>query len=142
MKTMVEEKEDIRKRERLLGEKARRILKHQRLLAELQADRKQLINQKPRCVSDRLTFEESLSYARKLEQFESRLEDLDIRIQKVTRELKALEQQALRLLPVAGIPIEVSAYDDRRESIQRYSVHYIEEENTSDRNGHFRIEKV
>ncbi|MGM0588290.1 MAG: hypothetical protein ACQETE_07755 [Bacteroidota bacterium] len=111
----------IDQREYLLAEKAEDILEHQRQLESLYDQRARLLDRKPTVEQDRITFEEALQLEKQTEAFEHQLKELDARIQKVNRELHALQLQAKKLIPVSGVTIQVTTQEEQSYAIKHIS---------------------
>lgn len=101
-----------------------------------------LQGQKPASEKDRLSYEESIEFGKKMEQYEDQLNRIEIQIQKLTRELNGLELQAQKLLPVSGVKVKVSTYSEEGSPIQSFCVRYTETEERSLSEGHFEVERL
>lgn len=105
---MVATTEEILQKEHLLAQKAQGILEHQEKLKILKHQKKMLKQEKPTTEKKQLSYEESLKFGERLKQYEAKLQDLEIQLQKTKRELNALKLQAKKLLPISGVKVKVS----------------------------------
>lgn len=96
----------------MLAEKAENILQHQQDLQTLKNQLANLKENRPTTDKDQLTYEESIEFGKKVESYKTDLNHIELQIQKLKRELTALENQAQKLLPVTGVKVKVSKYSD------------------------------
>lgn len=131
--------EDVKQIEHLLAEKAQKILEHQQALAALDQQKNQLQHEKPTAGKEELTYEESIDFAKKVNQHEQKLQHVDLQIQKVGRELNALQLQAKKLLPVSEVKVRVSTGGSHSQS---FCIEHIKGNGQSQSEEHFHIEKL
>lgn len=139
---MVSMMDDVQYNEHKLAEKAQRILDIKRDLLELKEKEEQLHKRKPSCNKSRLTYEESIKFSQKVEQYEEELHHIEIKILKLRRQLSALEFQAQKLMPVSGVKIKVSTYSDEGHPGQTYCVQQKQNTEQSDSESVIQIEKI
>lgn len=139
---MVTSMNNVKQTEHLLAEKAQSILEHQQQLELLKKQRRKLRQQKPTASKEHLSYEESIAFSQEVEQYESQLNDLEIRIQKVCRELNGLKKQAKKLLPVSNVKVKVSTYPSSEGPTHTYCVKHIDEDSDDQSEEHFDIEQL
>lgn len=125
-----------------LPKKRNLYLIHQQQLKSLKKQRHKLEQQKPTTSKERLSYEESIALSKEVEQYESKLNDIEISIQKVSRELSGLKKQAKKLLPVSNVKVKVSTYSSGETPTQTYCVKHIMEANGDQSEEHFDIERL
>lgn len=138
---MIATLDEIKHKEHLLAEKAENILQHQHDLQSLEGQLEDLRENRPTTDKDQLTYEESIEFGKKVENYEGELNHIELQIQKLNRELTALEHQAQRLLPVSGVRVKVSTYSDEGEPTSTFCIQYLEE-TTGQSEGKFKIERL
>lgn len=131
--------EDVKQTEHLLAEKAQKILEHQEALAALEAKRNQLQDEKPAPENQQLTYQESIEFGKKINQHEQKVQHLELQIQKINRELNALQMQAKKLLPVSEVKVRVST--DGTPG-QTFCIKYIKGNGQSRSDEHFKVEQL
>lgn len=99
---MIATLDEIKYKEHMLAEKAENILQHQQDLQTLKNQLENLRDNRPTTDKDQLTYEESIELGKKVESYETELNHIELQIQKLKRELTALEHQAQKLLPEIG----------------------------------------
>lgn len=113
---------ELQYKEHKLAEKAQRISEIKQNLQELTSKEEQLQAQKPTCHKDKLTYEESIEFGKKVDHYEEAIGEIEVKRLKLERQLSALELQAQRLMPVAGIKIRVSKYSNEGQPLQTFCV--------------------
>lgn len=124
---MIATLDEIRHKEHMLAEKAEKILQHQQDLQTLKDQLENLRNNRPTTDKDQLTYEESIEFGKKVESFEAEQNHIELQIQKLKRELTALEHQAQKLLPVTGVKVKVSKYSNDGVPTHTFCVQCFEE---------------
>jgi len=119
--------DEIKHKEHMLAKKAENILQHQQDLQTLKEKLENLKEDKPTADKDQLTYEESIALGKKVKRYETDLNHIECRIQKLKRELTALEHQAQKLLPVTGVTVKVSKYSDKGVPTNTFCVQCLEE---------------
>lgn len=130
---------EIEQTEHLLAEKARNILNHQHELTTLKSEKKELENSRPTTQDVPLSYKESIEFGKRLEEHKMKMQEVDLKIQKVTRELNALQLQAKKLLPVSEVKVKVSTDG---EPCQTYCIEHIKGNGQSHFDEHFEIEPL
>lgn len=118
--------DQVKYKEHQLAEKAQNILQHQQQLHSLKERMKALKDHEPTTEKDWLSYRESIDFGKKVKQYKEEVSDLEVQIQKLCRELTALELQALKLLPVSGVPIKVSLHSDDGSTVRSFCVKHVE----------------
>lgn len=136
---MITSKNDTQKTEHLLAKKAQAILNHQQELEALHERRNNLKQEKPVTSKDHLSYEESIEFSEKMEKFKRKVKDIDIKIQKLSRELSALKKQVKRLLPVSDVKVKVSTYPNDDSANQTFCIRYVKSANSGPSEGYFEI---
>lgn len=124
---MIATLDEIKHKEHMLAEKAENILQHQHDLQTLKDQLEDLKENRPTIDKDPLTYEESIEFGKKVESFETEQNHIELQIQKLKRELTALEHQAQKLLPVTGVKIKVSKYSNEGVPTHTFCVQCFEE---------------
>lgn len=119
---MIATMDEVQYQEHKLAEKAQRILDIEKDLQELEVKEEELLEQKPTCNKENLTFEESIEYGRRMDNFEKELHNIQVEKLKYERQLSAVELQAQKLMPVSGIKIKISTYSNEGHPIETYCV--------------------
>ncbi|SHG52436.1 hypothetical protein SAMN05443144_13220 [Fodinibius roseus] len=139
---MVGTTEEVLQKEHLLAQKAQGILEHQQELKTLNHQKKMLKQEQPTTEKLQLTYKESIEFGEQVKKYEENLQQIEIQLQKVRRELHALKLQAKKLLPVTGIKIKVSTYSDDDSPIQVFCVEYIKSAKANGTEGQFQIQPL
>lgn len=139
---MITSMNNVKQTEHLLAEKAQSILEHQQQLELLKKQRHKLQQQEPTTSKGRLSYEESIAFSKEVEQYESKLNSIEIHIQKLNRELSGLKKQAKKLLPVSNVEVKVSTYSSEETPAHTYCVKHIKDPNDDQSEEHFDIERL
>lgn len=131
--------ETVKQTEHLLAEKAKQILEHQQELASLEEKKDQLQNEKPEAYKEELTYEESLDFAKKVKQHEREIHQVELEIQKIIRELNALQLQAKKLIPVSEVKVRVST---EGSPCQIFCIEHIKENGHPENEDRFIVERL
>lgn len=114
--------DEVQYQEHKLAEKAQRIIDIKKDLQKLELEVKELLERKPTCDKEKLTYEESLEFGRKVDKFEKELHNIQVKKLKYKRQLSAVELQAQKLMPVLGVNIKVTKYSKQGQPIQTYCI--------------------
>lgn len=119
---MIATMDKVQYQEHKLAEKAQRILDIKKDLQKLEMKEEELLAQKPTCNKDKLTYEESIEFGRKMDNYEKKLHNTQVEKLKFNRQLSAVELQAQKLMPVSGVNIKVTKYSNEGQPIQSYCI--------------------
>lgn len=139
---MVARNKEICHKEHLLAKKAEDILEHQQDLTALRNKKNRLKNKKPTTQQDQLTYEESLEFGERMNQYKRRLNEVEIQIQKLCRELNALRLQAEKLLPVSEVKVRVSTHPEDGSPVKTFCVEHVKTNEEPQPRGYFKIEQL
>lgn len=101
-----------------------------------------LLEQKPTCDKDKLTYEESIEYGRKMEKYKAKLRDVEVEKLKFKRQLSAVELQAQKLMPVSGVNIRVSKYSNEGQPVRTYCIQQKKNLEQSDSGNVISVERL
>ena len=133
---------EVNQKEHRLAEKTRNIYIHQQELQSLKDQKAKRLKQKPTADKERLSYLESVEFGKKIHRYENELKDIDLKIQKLTRELNALKKQAEKMLPASGVRIKVSTHPDDDSSVHTFCIQYIKSENAAETEAQFQIQPL
>lgn len=133
---------DLQYREHKLAEKAQRIIDINQELQKLEVQKEELQAKKPACKKSNLTYEESIEFGKKVDQFQNKLRKIKVKRLKLQRQLSALELQASKLMPVKGIKIKVSKYSAEGCPQQTYCVEKKEYSDKSETECPIKVERL
>lgn len=133
--------DDLQYKEHKLAEKAQRIKELRNELRKWEAQEAKLHRNKPTCDNNELTYEESIEFGKKVDEYEKELQEVEINKLKIERQLTALELQTRKLVPVSGIRIKVCQYSDRGEPIHSYYIRQVKNVEQQDQNHCIEIEE-
>lgn len=134
--------DNVKYQEHKLAEKAQRIMDIEKGLRELKMKEEELLEQKPTCNKDNLTYEESIEFGRKIDKYEEELHNIQVEILKYKRQLSAVELQAQKLMPVSGVNIKVTKYSNEGQPLQTYCIQQKKGIEQSDSETVIHVEKV
>lgn len=120
---MIATLDEIKHKEHMLAEN---ILQHQQDLQALESQLDNLKENRPTTEKDQLTYQESIELGKKVERYETDVNHIELQIQKLKRELTALEHQAEKLIPATGVKIKVSKYSDEGMPTNSFCVQCLE----------------
>jgi|GEM_PF-1730108 len=138
---MIATMDDLQYKEHKLAEKAQRIKELRHELRKWKAEKEKLHHNKPTCDKHELSYEESIEFGKKVDEYERELEEVEINKLKIERQLSALELQTRKLVPVSGIRIKVSQYSDEGEPIHSYYIRQADHKGQQDQNHCIEIEE-
>jgi len=138
---MIATMDDLQYKEHKLAEKAQRIKELRNELGKWNAQKTKLHRNKPTCDKNELSYEESIEFGKRVNEYEKELEEVEINKLKIERQLSALELQTRKLVPVSGIKIKVSQYSDEGEPIHTYYIRQLESKEQNDQNHCIEIEE-
>lgn len=133
---------ELKRKEYMLAEKAKGIYEHWQSLKLLENQKEKLLAAKPEVEKEQLSYPESIEFGKKIKQYKSNLKNVDMKIQKLTRELNALKKQAKKLLPASGVRIKVSVPPQDRSQVQAYCIQYIKSGKDTKSEDQFEIEPL
>ncbi len=139
---MIATMDDVQYNEHKLAEKAQRIIDIQKDLRKLEIKEEKLLEQKPTCDKDKLTYEESIEYGRKMDTYKAKLRDVEVEKLKFKRQLSAVELQAQKLMPVSGVNIRVSKYSSEGQPVQTYCIQQKKNSGQSDSGNVISVERL
>lgn len=142
IKTIFMTNTEVNYKEHMLAKKAQGIYEHWQKLESLESQKANLLKQKPTADKEQLSYLESIEFGKKIKQYKNELKKIDLRIQKLTRELNALKKQAEKLLPVPGVRIKVSTHPDDDTPVQAFCIQYIKSDQATETANQFEIQPL
>lgn len=133
--------DDLQYKEHKLAEKAQRITELRIELREWEDRKAKLHSNKPTCDKNELSYEESIEFGKRVDEYERELKEVEINKLKIERQLSALKLQIRKLLPVSGIKIKVSQYSDEGKPLHTYYIRQEEHKEQNDQSYYIEIEE-
>lgn len=133
---------ELKHKEHILAKKAEGIYEHRQRLKMLENQKEELLAAKPEAEKEQLSYLESIEFGRKISRYKNDLKKIDLKVQKLTRELSGLKKQAKKLLPASGVKIKVATPPQDNSEVQAYCIQYLNSETNNEADGQFEIEPL
>lgn len=133
---------ELKHKEHILAKKIGNIYEHRQRLKVLDNQKEKLLAKKPEPEKEQLSYLESIEFGRKISRYKNDLKKIDLKVQKLTRELSGLKKQAKKLLPAYGVRIKVSTPPQDNSPVQAYCIQYIKSGKNTEAEDQFEIEPI